>query len=486
MKYENVAWRPQAGAQFYMLSLPHVPEILLEGNRGGGKTEAAIADFLMDCGRGWGRYWRGCIFRRKHKELEQIIEKSHRLIPRIFPRARFYASQPAKWVCPDGETLFFHRIEKHRDHEAFIGEEFQWLLWEELCNWATPIAYQSLMATLRSPIPEIAARMRVRATTNPYGVGHSWVKARFRLPTWRNRLITKGVKKPRMALHARFEDNKILQKAQPNYLEDLEIHNEAQRAAWIEGSWDIVSGGMFSDLWKPRWHVVRPFEIPRSWRIHRSYDWGSARPFSIRWWAQSDGSDYKGRDGKWHSTVRGDLFSIREWYGWNGQPNEGLHMLARDQAAGIVERELRWGIDQRVFNDGPADPAIFKEENGMCVASDFAERVRLADGRVHSGITWSRADNTRVAGWQDARRYLSNAVPKRDKAGNYIPREEPGVFVFEGYNEHFERTIPSLARDEKDLDDVDTDQEDHVADEFRYRCRAGYLGAGSMATLGMY
>jgi hypothetical protein len=35
---------------------------------------------------------------------------------------------------------------------------------------------------------------------------------------------------------------------------------------------------------------------------------------------------------------------------------------------------------------------------------------------------------------------------------------------------HFIRTVPVLPRDEDKPDDVDTDAEDHVADEVRYAC----------------
>ena len=51
-------------------------------------------------------------------------------------------------------------------------------------------------------------------------------------------------------------------------------------------------------------------------------------------------------------------------------------------------------------------------------------------------------------------------------------REYPGLFVFNTCD-HFIRTMPTLPRDDRDLDDVDTDSEDHVADEVRYRVLSG-------------
>jgi len=50
-----------------------------------------------------------------------------------------------------------------------------------------------------------------------------------------------------------------------------------------------------------------------------------------------------------------------------------------------------------------------------------------------------------------------------------VDREQAGLFVFETC-EQFIEMVPSIPRDEKNMDDVDTDAEDHIADESRYRC----------------
>jgi len=236
---------------------------------------------------------------------------------------------------------------------------------------------------------------------------------------------------------------------------------------------------MFGDVWKPRIHIVPRFAIPETWRIDRSFDWGSSKPFSVGWWATSDGSDVRMPDGTWRSTVRGDLFRVAEWYGWTGKPNEGLKMLASDIAKGIVEREVRWGWrDQgrsRV-HAGVADSSIFDTENGNCIAVDMARKVRLADGREYKGVQWLKADKrpgSRKNGWEQMRMAFQNAVKPVDG-----PRERPGLFIFDACQQ-FVRTVPSLPRDEKDMDDIDTDAEDHIADETRYRVRNMAIRSGS-------
>lgn len=50
------------------------------------------------------------------------------------------------------------------------------------------------------------------------------------------------------------------------------------------------------------------------------------------------------------------------------------------------------------------------------------------------------------------------------------PRERPGLFIFSNCTSFID-LIPVLPRDEKDMDDVNTDAEDHVADESRYLIR---------------
>ena len=150
---------------------------------------------------------------------------------------------------------------------------------------------------------------------------------------------------------------------------------------------------MFDDVWDPKIHIVPRFEIPVDWRIDRSFDWGSSRPFSVGWWAESNGSDVRMPDGSWRSTVRGDLFRIGEWYGWNKKPNEGLKMLAVEIAKGIVEREIKMGIRNRC-KPGPADSSIFVAENGSCIGDDMEKSVRLDDGTVHKGVYFARADKS--------------------------------------------------------------------------------------------
>ena len=160
-------------------------------------------------------------------------------------------------------------------------------------------------------------------------------------------------------------------------------------------------------------------------------------------------------------------------------------MLATDIARGIVEREIQMGL--RVQGDGGycrvkpgvADSQIFAAENGNCIAVDFKSKVRLDDGIQYKGIQWLEADKrpgSRATGWVQMRQMLKNAHPtvlgERDDGSLILgPREKPGLFIFSNCD-NWARTVPVLPRDEDNPDDVNTDTEDHIADETRYKVRS--------------
>jgi hypothetical protein len=203
-------------------------------------------------------------------------------------------------------------------------------------------------------------------------------------------------------------------------------------------------------------HSIKPFVIPASWYVDRSFDWGDSRPFSVGWWAESDGT--QAPNGVIYP--RKTLFRVAEWYGWTGRANEGLKMLAPDIARGIKSREakLGYGLAGRV-KPGPADGAIYN-------AGAIENTRSIADVMAAEGVRWTVADKSpgsRKVGWQRLREYLSAALQQ--------PMEKPGLFVFENCTQWI-RTVPVLPRDESDMDDVDSDAEDHAGDETRYRLLA--------------
>jgi hypothetical protein len=527
----NVKWKPLPGSQTLAMSCP-ANIIVYHGTRGPGKTDSQLMRFRRRVGLGYGRHWRGIIFDREYKNLDDLVSKSQRWFPEMPDEQgrlpRFLSSKSDyRWVWSSGEELLFRAIKKESDYWGYHGQEFPFIGWNELTKYPTDTLFESLMSCNRTSfrpedypiynqdtdsweyLPELT--LEVFATCNPYGAGHNWVKKRFinAAPMGKIQVKTMNVFNPRtqrkedivktqVHLFGSYRENIYLP---PEYIAELSsITDPNKRKAWLQGDWDVLAGGMFDDMWDSLHNVVKPFGIPSSWRIDRSFDWGSSKPFSVGWWAESDGSDVMMPDGTWRSTVRGDLFRIAEWYGWNGKSNQGLMMLASDVAAGIVERELALGIHGRV-QPGPADNAIWDVENGNSIAVDmrkpvtikkgpFAGKGPLAGGKW-PGVEWGRSDKSagsRKAGWEKMRKYMRYARPNYllDANGqplSRIPREHPGLFVFNTCT-MFIDLVPVLPRDEVDQDDVDTESEDHIGDEARYRVLATGMGARMGKTKG--
>jgi len=354
----------------------------------------------------------------------------------------------------NGAKIHLCHCDKESDVYKYHGAEIHVLMMDELTHFSETM-YRFLRGRLRLgglKIPDQYKGLfpRILCASNPGSIGHNWVKMTF--VDWASPMEIKGAPRSeggmaRQYIPARLYDNPTLIETDPDYAYRLEgLGSPELVRAMMDGDWDIVAGGMLDDLWRRDLHAIDPFEIPSSWRIDRSFDWGSSKPFAVLWWAESDGT--QAPNGRHYPP--GTVFLINEWYGWNGRANNGLKMLAVEIARGIVERESLWPY--RV-EPGAADSSIFDAENGVCIADDMAA----------VGVHWLPADKSpgsRVTGWERLRKML--------KAGLQRPMEDAGIFIF-NHCAQWIRTVPVLPRDEKKPDDVDTDAEDHAGDATRYR-----------------
>src|SRR5262245_5904206 len=447
---QRIVYEAQAGPQSALIACP-IEDVFFGGARGGGKTFALLGDWISHADL-YAEHARGIFFRKTYPELDEVQDQAGRIYPALGAQ---YNVGKRTWMFRNGATLKMRYLDSERDADMYQGHQYTWMAFDELTNWPLPKAIDSLRACLRSGSAPVAKSFR--ASGNPGGVGHNWVKARYIDPAPPKTAFFDGQMECwRVFIPSRLDDNPALQRNDPDYWKRVKAAtygNEALEKAWRYGDWDIVAGGMFDDLWRRDKHVIEHFDIPSSWTIDRSFDWGSSKPYSVGWWAESDGTIApNGR-----AYPRGTLFRIHELYGWNGRPNEGCKKLAVEIADDIKATEAALGLK---VSPGPADDAIWDEENGNCIARDMAAR----------GVYWTKAGKrpgTRKTGWEKLRRYL--------KAATQFPMEEPGMFVFSNCT-HFIRTVPVLPRDDKITDDVDTDAEDHVGDEARYRVLQANLG----------
>ena len=486
----NLALQPKQTRAY----LSRGTEMLYGGAAGGGKSHlvrVAAISWCIDI-PGLQVY----LFRRKYPELW----KNHMEGPSSFPELLADAVNAGACRIVDkeirfanGSMIYLCHCQHAKDVLSYQGAEIHVLLIDELTQWERYM-YTYLRGRLRMVGIDLPDRYRAgcigpdgrvnewdlfpRAISgaNPGGVGHNWVKAAFvdlglklhRMPKREGGMV-------RVYIPARLEDNPKLVEADPDYEDRLEgLGNAALVRAMRLGDWDIVAGGALDDVWDRERHVVPPFRIPSSWRIDRSFDWGSSKPFSVGWWAESDGTTIPNPPpGVKAHYPRGTLFRIAEWYGWNGQPNEGVKLEDVEIGAGIRDREKVMakyhGISQRIL-PGPADSSIFDADPGK---DSIAQGINRGYSGSKDRQTFTAADKSpgsRKNGLAVMRRMLKAALAD--------PLEEPGLYIFDTCTAGFIRTVPVLPRDERNPDDVDSDAEDHAYDDARYRITAARHSAG--------
>jgi len=451
-KFVKPSWRPLSNAQYYGL-VSKADDILFHGNRGGGKTDLLLADFCRDVNKGFGAEWRGILFRQTFPQLEEVVIKSHLWFNKWFPGAKWNASK-YMWRFPNGEVLYLRYIKNMGDYNNYHGQQFAWLGFEELTGWHDPAPLDAMDSCLRSTNPNI--HLRKRGTTNPAGIGHAWVKKKYIIGKPAT-MIKNEIGETQTHFFIDLKKNKFIMENQPKYIKRLSMIKDPNLLkAWYKGSWDIVAGGRFSHVWDSGFHVLPNFIPPANWYIDRGFDWGSSKPFSVGWYCECDGSEFE-IGGITRHFPKGTIIRFAEYYGWNGQPNVGIKMTSSEIGKNIIQYEKEMGIYGRV-RPGPADSSIF----------DVTEVESIADKMARVGCSWKKADKrpgSRINGWE--------LIADRLSAGTSVPMESPGFFVTKN-NVNFIRTIPDLPRDDKKIDDINTNAEDHIADEVRYRILAGY------------
>lgn len=441
----NTIWTPQP-KQIEFMQRPEY-EALYGGAAGGGKSDALIIEALRQVHI---PHYKALILRKTYPQLAELIEKSLNYYKQAVPDAKYNDSKHA-WTFPSGAKVIFGSMQHTKDRTNYQGQAYDYIAFDELTHF-TYEEYSYMFSRNRPNGP--GTRVYIRATANPGGIGHGWVKERFITPAPPMTPIIDTVKWEtpdgqkqertikRIFVPSKVFDNPALLANNPDYIANLAAMPEAEKRALLYGDWDSFSGQVFTE-WKNDsehyddrlyTHVINPFLIPNNWTVYCSFDWGYFAPFSAGWYAVAPDDV---------------IYRIREFYGCNGTPNMGVRMDAQTVAQEIkrIEREdenlKRFSQIYRV-----GDPAIWASQ-GTESTGALMER---------EGVYFEKADNTRISGKMQVHHRL-----KFDKDGR------PQFQVFNTCK-HFIRTFPSLVYSETDVEDVDTHQEDHIYDEFRYIC----------------
>lgn len=491
----EVVWRPLPGSQTIALD-SRADHTLYEGARGPGKTVTQLMRFLRHVGKGYGQYWRGVIFDLEFDHLAGLVAESKKWFGKFGDGAKFLESASQyKWVWPTGEELLFRHVKKLSDYEGFHGHEYPFLGWNELTKHASGELYDKFMSVNRSsfdperdtpkdakgnyltpnglPLPAIP--LEVFSTTNPNGPGHNWVKRRFINIAPRGTVVRTSVEifnpqtqqnetvvRSQVAIFGSYRENKYLP---PGYIAELEsIKDPNLRKAWLYGDWDVTAGGALDDVWQSHLHVLPRFAVPSSWRIDRSFDWGSSHPFSVGWWAEANGEEAQivvGENVYTFCPPAGTLIQIFEWYGAaEVGTNKGLKLSAPDVAQGIIDREISLMANGWIVSQpwpGPADNQIrdVREADVETIEAKMAKK----------GVRWLESDKS-----PGSRRNGLQLI--RDRLEASSKNEGPGLYFMANCVTSIE-ILPTLPRDQIKIDDVDTTAEDHAYDMVRYRVLKG-------------
>ena len=433
---QEVIFAPNEGPQTEFLAASE-REVLFGGAAGGGKSFGLLADPMRYFGN---PNFNGLILRRTNDELRELIWKSQELYPKAFQGAK-WAEKKSQWTFPSGSRLWLTYLERDQDVLRYQGQSFSYIAVDELTQYATSFAWSYLRSRLRTTDPTLPIYMR--ATTNPGGAGHGWVKRTFIDPAPANtKFIAKDLDSGedlvyppshekageplfyRRFIPAKLSDNPYLMEG-GQYEANLLSLPEMQRRQLLEGDWAVADGAAFSEF-RSSVHVIEPYDIPTDWRRFRSCDYGYSSYSAVHWFAIDPSY--------------GTLVNYRELY-------LSKH-TGRDLAKAVIEAEGGERIDYGVLdsscwhNRGQLGPSIAEE-------------------MIAQGTRWRPSDRTNGARVAGKNRF--HEVLKIDEDTGL-----PGIQFFNTCRQII-ADLPVIPADPRGSDDIDPRYaSDHAYDSVRY------------------
>lgn len=407
---------------------------LYGGAAGGGKSRA-LREELVDLSNRF--HGLNCyLFRRTYRELEESqILGFRREVPQAWYR---YNEQRHEAVFRrTGSRILFRYCDSDNDVYSYQSAEFDVLAVDELGHFK-PDWIRYLWSRMR-PTAD-GHRTLFVAATNPGGASHHFNKS-----VWVDR-------DPSVAaeydldlaefafIPARLSDNPTIMDRDPTYGDRLASLPEPERAALLEGSWESFVGQFFRS-WRRELHVVDPFGLPESWPKVRAIDYGASAPLCCLWLALNPAH------GRTADTAR--IYVYRE------------HYEAGQSLKHHVDRVLALSPEREAYRETVADPSMWSKTQEL-----GAQRVSLEEQARGYGLRLTRAINDRAPGWETVGQLLE---PRADG--------QPGLLVMRGCS-NLIRTLPQMQHDKKQVEDLDSDLEDHAVDALRYGVMALLAGAG--------
>jgi hypothetical protein len=350
-------------------------------------------------------------------------------------------AQDHRWTFWENGHIQFCHCQREEDVYNYQSWQFDYLFIDEATHF-TEFQVRYLMTRNRATVDGV--KPLAALFTNPGNVGHLWFKRwfidlgePFKIHTYKPRdeevsFTTQNVgqiaepDETHLFIPSKLEDNKILEERDPGYRQTLMNQPEEVRQALLEGNWDVFAGQVLRN-WRKEYHVCEPFEIPEEWVKWCGVDWGYAKPFCCLWAAQDPDTEIK--------------YVYREFY------KSRLSDPEQAQAIKTLSGDEKIAITL-------ADPSMWTKRT--------VERRSISTAEVYeqNGVPLTRADNDRMMGLRRVQELLELKWIDDDT-------QKPGVIFFDSCVNCI-RTLPALPHDTTNVEDVDTDAEDHGFDSLRY------------------
>ncbi|MBQ4093638.1 MAG: phage terminase large subunit [Oscillospiraceae bacterium] len=257
-------------------------EVLFGGAAGGGKSFAQMLDAFVYA----MKYPRSkqLLLRRSRPELERTLVRTALM---LYPRELYsYSGSSHRGQFANGSVLEFGYLASAADLAQYQSAEYDLIRFDELTHF-TEREYLYMHSRLRGAngYPK-----QIKSCTNPGGIGHAWVKARFidSMPPDTPTQFSEG---SRIFLPARVQDNCFLMQGDPGYLRRLQALPARERKALLDGSWQLVDGRFFAEFSRDV-HVTRPIPLGADVRRFIALDYGLDRLAALWFAVTEDGQIY--------------------------------------------------------------------------------------------------------------------------------------------------------------------------------------------------
>jgi phage terminase large subunit-like protein len=230
-------------------------EALYGGAAGGGKSEA----LLMWLAEGIHiPTYSAIIFRRTYKQLtksnDSLVAKSFRLYK---PLGGDWNSTRMQWRFPSGAIIEMGALEHLNSIYDYQGPAFHRIAFDELTQFQEE-QYLYLFSRIRA-VQGFPVRMGMRASANPGGIGHAWVKQRFINEESLAMLRGLDFRQPsppgtvywnspdRAFVPARLADNPWLKFDE--YVKSLGHLSPVTRERLLNGDWSVIEDALVKSSW---------------------------------------------------------------------------------------------------------------------------------------------------------------------------------------------------------------------------------------------